>query len=188
MKGGNLDITAILVNSLWAGLFAGSLGVLLTAPPRYVAPAFLCGFAGRFARDVFMGSGMSQNWATAVAAVVVVLLAMTVIRRDVESPVLSVSGVLPLGAAAAMFNAIVELLRVSSLKGEALSESSVALSANTGKAFTTSLAIALGLGAGTAIVQLLRWLRVRNEFRTKPHGGTSRSAHTRLEDHRGVVQ
>ncbi len=155
MKGVNLVITEILTNSMWAGLFAGGLGIVLTAPPRYVPPAFLGGFAGRFARDVFMGWGMSQNWATAVAAAVVVLVAVTGIRRHVESPVVSVSAVLPLGAAAAMFNAIVELMKVSSLKGEALSESSVALSANTGKVFVTSLAIALGLGAGTGIVRLL---------------------------------
>jgi uncharacterized membrane protein YjjB (DUF3815 family) len=85
---------------------------------------------------------MSQNWSTAVGAVVVVLVAVAIIRRDEASPVVLVSGVLPLGAAVAMFNTIIELMKVSSLKGEALSASSVALSANTGKVFTTSLAIA----------------------------------------------
>jgi len=151
-----MDLLAILMNSLWAGLFAGGMGILLTAPPRYIVPAFLCGFAGRFARDVFMSWGMSQNWSTAVAAAVVVLVAVAVIRRHVVSPVVVISGVLPLGAAVAMFNAIIELMKVSSLKGEALSASSVALSANTGKVFTTSLAIAVGLGAGIAIVRFLR--------------------------------
>jgi hypothetical protein len=72
-----------------------------------------------------------------------------------------VSGVLPLGAAVAMFNAITELMKVSSLKGEALSGASVALSANIGKVFTTSLAIALGLAAGIAIVRLFRREEVR---------------------------
>jgi uncharacterized membrane protein YjjB (DUF3815 family) len=151
-----MDLLAILMNSLWAGLFAGGMGILLTAPPRYIVPTFLCGFAGRFARDAFMSWGMSQNWSTAVAAAVVVLVAVAVIRRHVVSPVVVISGVLPLGAAVAMFNAIIELMKVSSLKGEALSASSVALSANTGKVFTTSLAIAVGLGAGIAIVRFLR--------------------------------
>jgi uncharacterized membrane protein YjjB (DUF3815 family) len=137
-----MDLLAIFMNSLWAGLFAGGMGILLTAPPRFIAPAFLSGFAGRFARDVFMSWGMSQNWSTAVAAAMVVLVAVAVIRRHVISPVVLVSGVLPLGAAVAMFNTIIELMKVSSLKGEALSASSVALSANTGKVFTTSLAIA----------------------------------------------
>ena len=151
-----MDIPAILMNSLWAGLFAGGLGILLTAPPRYIVPALLCGFAGRCVREMFMSWGMSQNWSTAVAAAVVVLVAVAIIRRHVVSPVVLVSGVLPLGAAVAMFNAIVELMKVSSLKGEALSGESVALSANMGKVFTTSLAIALGLAAGMAIVRFFR--------------------------------
>jgi uncharacterized membrane protein YjjB (DUF3815 family) len=157
-----MDLLAILMNSLWAGLFASGLGILLTAPLRYIAPAFLCGFAGRLARDVFMIWGMGQNWSTAVAAAFVVLVAVGIIRRHLESPVVLVSGVLPLGAAVAMFNAIVELMKVSSLKGEALSGASVALSANLGKVFATSLAIALGLGAGMAIVRLFRQEEVRD--------------------------
>ena len=156
-----MDLLAILINSLWAGLFASGWGVLLTAPPRYLFPAFLCGFAGRFARDGFMSWGMSQNWSTAVAAAVVVLVAVVVIRRHVVSPAVLISGVLPLGAAVAMFNAIVALMNVSHLEGEALSGASVALSANMGKVFTTSLAIALGLGAGMAIVRLFRREEVR---------------------------
>ena len=151
-----MDIVAVLTGSVLAGLLACGMGILFTAPPRYIAPAFLCGFAGRFARDVFMSWGMGQNWSTAVAAVVVVLVAVTVIRRHVVSPVVLVSGVLPLGAAGAMFDAITELMKVSSLKGEALSVSSVALSGNMGKVFTTSLAIALGLAAGMAIVRFFR--------------------------------
>jgi uncharacterized membrane protein YjjB (DUF3815 family) len=158
-----MDLLAILMNSLGAGLFAGGMGILLTAPPRSIVPAFLCGFAGRFARDVFMSWGMSQNWSSAVGAAVVVLVAVAVIRRHVVSPVVVISGVLPLGAAVAMFNAIIELMKVSSLKGEALSASSVALSANIGKLFTTSLAIAVGLAAGIAIVQLIRHGRVCEE-------------------------
>ena len=156
-----MNLFAILTNSLWAGLFASGWGILLTAPRRYILPAFLCGFAGRFARDAFMSWGMSQNWSTAVAAAVVVLFAVAIIRRNVVSPVVLVSGILPLGAAVAMFNAIVALMKVSHLEGEALSGASVALSANMGKVFTTSLAIALGLGAGMAIVRLFRREEVR---------------------------
>jgi uncharacterized membrane protein YjjB (DUF3815 family) len=156
-----MGLWAMLMNSLWAGLFAGGLGILLTAPSRYIVPTFLCALAGRLARDVFLNWGMGQNWATAVAAAVVVLVAVAIIRRPGVSPVVLVSGVLPLGAAVAMFNVILELMKVSSLKGEALSGASVALSANLGKVFTTSLAIALGLGAGMAIVRLFRREEVR---------------------------
>ena len=67
-----------------------------------------------------------------------------------------ICGVLPLGSAVAMFNMILDLMKVSSLSGEALSAASVALIANAGKVFTGTLAIALGLGAGMAIVQFVR--------------------------------
>ena len=94
-------------------------------------------------------------------AAVVVLVAVTIIHGHVVSPAVLISGVLPLGAAVAMFNAIVALMNVSHLEGEALSGASVALIANMGKVFTTSLAIALGLGAGMAIVRLFRREEVR---------------------------
>jgi hypothetical protein len=55
-----------------------------------------------------------------------------------------------------MFNVIIELMKVSSIAEEALSGPSVALIANTGKVFTASLAIALGLGAGIGFARLLR--------------------------------
>lgn len=159
-------MSTILTNSLWAGLFAGGLSILLTAPLQYLPPAFLCGFAGRCVRDVLMSLGLTQNWSTVIAASVVVLVAVAIIRGHVVSPVVLVAGVLPLGAAVAMFNAIIELMKVSSLSGEALSGASVALTANIGKAFTTSLAIALGLAVGTAIVRLVRREKVRARVTT----------------------
>jgi hypothetical protein len=91
-----------------------------------------------------------------VAAAVLDLVAVAIIRRHTVSPVVLICAVLPLGAAVAMFNMLFELMRLSSLQGEALSGASVALSANLAKVFTTSLAIALGLGAGLAIVWLFR--------------------------------
>jgi uncharacterized membrane protein YjjB (DUF3815 family) len=151
-----MDFSTILLNSLWAALFATGLGILLTAPFRYIVATFLCGLAGRFVRDVLMGWGMSQNWSTVVAAAVLVLVAVAMVRHHRISPVVLICGVLPLGAAVAMFNVIFELMKVSSLKGEALSAASVALSANTGKVFTGTLAIALGLGAGVAIIRLFK--------------------------------
>lgn len=150
-----MELPAILIGSLWAGLFASSLGVLFTAPARYIVPAFLCGFTGRWACDVLMGWGMSQNWSTAVAAALIVLVAVAVVRRHSAPPVVLVSSVLPLGAAGAMFKAIMDLMKISSLKGEALGQATVSFSANIAKAFTTSLAIAFGLAAGMAVVRLI---------------------------------
>jgi uncharacterized membrane protein YjjB (DUF3815 family) len=151
-----MDLSAILINSLWSGLFAGALGIIFTAGPRSIAPAFLCGLAGRFTRDVLMGWGLTQNWSTAVAAALVVLVAVAITRRHAVNPVVMVSGVLPLGAAVPMFNAIIELMKVSTLKGEALSGAAVALIANAGKVFVTSLAIALGITAGVVIARFFR--------------------------------
>jgi hypothetical protein len=79
-----------------------------------------------------------------------------VVTRAGPANLVLICGVLPLGAAIAMFNLIFALMQVSSLQGEALDGASVALSANLGKMFTTSLAIAVGLAAGMAIVQLFR--------------------------------
>jgi uncharacterized membrane protein YjjB (DUF3815 family) len=156
-----MDLLAILIKGLWAGLFAGSLGILFTAPTRYIAPAFFCGFAGRFARDVLTSWGIASNWSTALAAAVVVFTAVAVIRGHRVSPVVLISGVLPLGASMAIFSTILGLMKVSSLQGEALSGASAALIANAGNAFTTSLAIALGLGAGVVIVRRFRREEVR---------------------------
>ncbi len=151
-----MGLLEMLVDSIWAGLFAGGLGIIFTAPRRYLVPAFFCGLAGRLARDILLNWGLSHNWSTAVAAAVVVLVAAAIIRRYVVSPVVLVSAIIPLGSAVAMFRAIIELIRVSTLQGDALSDASDALVSSTGKAFTTSLAIALGLTVGLAIVRLAR--------------------------------
>ena len=151
-----MNLSTILVNSLWAALSATGTGILLTAPLRYLIPTFLCGFAARFVRDALMGWGMGPTGSTVVAAAVVVVIAVTIVDRHKISPVVLISGVLPLGAAVAMFNMILDLIKVSSLTGEALNAASVSLIANTGRAFAGTLAIALGLGAGFAIVRLFK--------------------------------
>jgi uncharacterized membrane protein YjjB (DUF3815 family) len=149
-----MDLMPMFMNSFWSGLFAGTLGFILTAPLRYIVPAVLCGFVGRFSRDLFMGWGVSQNWSTAIASAVLVLIGMAIIRGHKVSPVVMVCGVLPLGGSVAMFNTIASLMNVSHLTGESLSKASVAFIANLGKVFTTSLSIALGLAIGMAIVRL----------------------------------
>jgi hypothetical protein len=103
-----------------------------------------------------MNTGLNQNWSTVVAAAIVVIVAAALIRKREVSPVVLITGVLPLGATVAMFNMISELMRVSSLTGDSLNVSSVAFVSNMGKAFTTSLAIAVGLAGGIYIAELLR--------------------------------
>lgn len=151
-----MGLPAILLNSVWAGLFAAGLAVLLTAPTRYVVPTFFCGTLGRGVRDACVAGGLGQNWATVLAAALVVLVAAAIVRRQGVSPVVLICSVLPLGATVAMFNLIFALIRVSSLEGEALGEASVALIANLGKVFTGSLAVAVGLMAGIAILRVFK--------------------------------
>ena len=58
-----MHLSTILLNGLSVPV-RHRAGDLLTAPLRYIVPTFLCGFAGRFVRDVCMGWGMSHNWST----------------------------------------------------------------------------------------------------------------------------
>jgi len=155
-----MNYTAILLEGLLAGFFSSSLGVVLTAPPRYIFPVFFCGFAGRFVRSVLAGWGLGGSWATMAASIAVVLVGAAITRRHAVAPVVLVSGVLPLAASASMFDAILDLIRVSSAQGEALRDASVSLIANSAKVFTTSLAIALGLAAGMAVVRVIRGEKV----------------------------
>ena len=149
-----MDLSVMLINSLWSGLFATAMAILLTAPHRYLVATFVCGLAGRLARDLLTGWGVGPNWSTVVAAVTVVLVAAAFIRRRHVSPVVLVSGVLPLGSAVAMFNAILELMRLSSAKGDALSAASLAFTSNLAKVFVGTLAIALGIGVAMAVMRL----------------------------------
>lgn len=151
-----MNLPSMLLDSFLSGLFSSALGVLLTAPPGAIVPAFLCGFSGRAARELLHALGLGLGWASAVAAVVVVLVAAGLTRRHIVSPVILIGSVLPLAPSSAVFNAILDLLRISSLEGEAVRETSISLLANVGKAFTLSLALALGLAAGIAIVRLIR--------------------------------
>lgn len=152
-----MGASTILANSLWAALFAIGLGVLLTAPPRYLPAACLCGFLGRGLRDVCTSLDMHRGWATLIAAMVVVLVALAFTRGRPVSPVVLICGVLPLGAAVAMFNMIFALVQVSSARGDEVGAAIMAVGANAGEVFTTSLAIALGLGGGIAVQWLLEW-------------------------------
>ena len=150
-----MNAFALGLNDVWAGVCALAVGILFTTPPRHLAGTFCCAVAGRIARDLLMGWGMTPNWATMPAAMVVVLVAVAILRGHVVSSVVLVSGVLPLAAAVSVFKSIIGVLRVSTLQGPAAGAEVIALVANVGRSFTVTLAIALGLAAGLAVVRLL---------------------------------
>lgn len=151
-----MNFPLILLNSLWAAVFAAAFGIILTTPVRMLAACFACGFAGRCVRDVLLGYGLGQNLSTVVAAATLVLVAEVITRRYRISPVVLVCSVLPLGSVVPLFYALFDLLKLPTLQGELLNASVVALSANFARVLAGTLAIALGLGAGIAIVRILR--------------------------------
>ncbi len=99
---------------------------------------------------------LAQGWATAIAAAIVVLVGFAVARRHGISPVVLISALLPLGAATAIFNMFFEVMKIPALGGDALSKAAVALASNASKAFITTLAIAVGVGASLTIVCLFK--------------------------------
>ena len=150
-----MHLTVILLNSMWAAIFATGMAVVFSAPAWALAPSFCCGFIARLARDVLMGWGADQNLATLVAAAVVIFIAVSIVRRSGVSSIVMLAGIIPLGAAGALFRAIVGFLEVSSLKGEGLSAPD-ALISNLSILFTTTTAIAVGAWIGYFIGQSVR--------------------------------
>ena len=140
-----MNVGALAVAAIPAGCLALTLGLLLTAPPRFLVATAVCGFAGRLARDLLLGAGMGVGWATLLAASVVVLMAAAVIRRYSVPPVVMVSGLLPLGASGATFDMILGFMSLPNLQGAALSAAAVALVSSAARAFLTYLALAVGM-------------------------------------------
>ena len=149
-----MGLASILLDSLWAALFAVALGVRLTAPHQYLAPTFLSGFAGRLVHSLLVQWGIGRDWATVLASAAIVAVAVATTRRHRVSPLVLICGVLPLGSSGAVFRAVFELLKVSSAEGEALEAADLAWIANASRAFTGTMAIALGLGVGMTIARL----------------------------------
>jgi uncharacterized membrane protein YjjB (DUF3815 family) len=148
----------MVLNGVWAGLFAAALAVVLTAPRQAIVPSLLCGFAARLIRNVLIGWGLSSSAAVIVAAAACVLLAIALTsRRRSFSVIAIVTGVLPLGAAVALFNSIKGILDISSLKEQALITASAQLSANLSAVFTTTFAMVLGIGLGFLIARAFKW-------------------------------
>jgi uncharacterized membrane protein YjjB (DUF3815 family) len=148
----------MVLNSVWAGLFAAALAIVLSAPSQAILPSLLCGFASRLIRNVLIGWGVSSNISIVVAAAACVLLAIAIVGRRRNFPLIAVvTGVLPLGAAVAFFNSIKGILGISALKEQALITASAQLSANLSTVFTTTLAIVLGIGVGFLIARAFRW-------------------------------
>jgi uncharacterized membrane protein YjjB (DUF3815 family) len=155
-----MDIASPLTNSILAGVFAAALGVGLTTAPNALIPSFFCGFAGRFVRDILIGQGVSLAVAVSVAAAVCVVVAALQVREQQNiSMVALVTGVLPLGAAVALFDLIENVVALATLKGDALTRPTLQLAADVGTVVITTSAIALGLLVGFVVTAPLRRVR-----------------------------
>src|SRR5579863_2991325 len=150
-----MDLIAILLNSLWSAIFSAGMAVVFSAPSWALVPSLCCGFIARLVRDLLMGWGANQNLATFVSAAVVIFIVVSLVRRPGVSPIVMLAGIIPLGAAGALFRAIVGFLEISSLKGEGPS-APVALISNLSIVFTTTCAIAVGAWTGYLIGQSVR--------------------------------
>jgi uncharacterized membrane protein YjjB (DUF3815 family) len=150
-----MNVTAILLNSMWAAIFAAGMAVVFSAPYWALVPSFCCGFIARLVRDLLMGWGANQNLATLVAAALVIFIAVIFVRRPGVSPIVMLAGIIPLGAAGALFRAIVGFLQITSLKGEGLG-APVTLISNLSILFTTTTAIAVGAWIGYLLGQSVR--------------------------------
>jgi uncharacterized membrane protein YjjB (DUF3815 family) len=147
-----------ILPSLWSGLFAAMMGAIFSAPRSALLPCFIGGFAARLSRDMLLAQGASQELATVLASAMVVLTATLLIRRPGISPVVMISGVLPISASAAFFRAIIGFLRLSSTPADESSRVVLELVTNLSRVFTTTLAIAVGISAALLAVRSIRTL------------------------------
>jgi uncharacterized membrane protein YjjB (DUF3815 family) len=156
-----MTLSASLLDGLWAAVFAVAFGVLLSMPLRGLGTCALCGLVGSVVRDMVVGLGASASWATVVATIAVVLATTLELRGRRLAPVAIICGILPLGAAVSYFQTIAALLRIPSQSGLLLEQTSLALVANVGRAFTITLAIAVGIGTGLFLISSLERIAKR---------------------------
>jgi uncharacterized membrane protein YjjB (DUF3815 family) len=151
-----VNVSTILMDGLWGGLLSLAMAAVFASPYQALLPSFCCGFIARGVRDALVGRGVGQVLAIAIAAALVVMTAVVLVRRSGVSPIVMVSGLIPLGAAAPFFSAIVDFLQISSRRGDALDPVPLKLVLDLSKVFTTFLAIAVGGGLGFELARIFR--------------------------------
>ena len=154
-----MEITSILYYSALSGLSACAIGLIFTAPLRFLPSIYVCGFTARFIRDLCVSWDVSMSISTALAAIALVAAAFILLKEHEVSPVVLISGVMPLGVTVEIMRMITGLLRISSTTGDAQSKAAIVFISNFSIVFTTLLAIAFGLAAGISIMRLFRKIK-----------------------------
>jgi len=152
-----MNLTSLAADSIWAGLFAGAMSIVFSAPYSALFLSSCGGFVGRLVRDILLQCGAGANFATLIAAAMVVMVAALMLRRPGMSPVIVVSGILPLGAAGAFSRAIVDFLQISFLTEQNASAVPLALVVNLSTVFTTTVAIGVGISVAVYAIKLFAW-------------------------------
>ncbi len=151
-----MDVTTLLVDGSWAGAFAAAMVIIAAGPWRGVLPTFCAGFVARFARDGLVAAGVDLTLATLVAAALVVFVAALLIRRPAVSPVVTMSALLPLGAALAFLRVLLDFLRLPSMTRESPALLPQTLLSNLATVFTTTTAIAAGVSLAILAVRAVQ--------------------------------
>ena len=152
-----MDVANELANAAWAGVFAAALGIGLTTLPNALAPSFTCGFVARLVRDLLLAQKVSLAVSVSAAAAACAIVAALLVRQQRNlSMIALVTGVLPLGAAVALFDLIANVVALSTLQGAALTQPTLQLAADFGIVVITTAAIALGLLIGFVVSAPLR--------------------------------
>jgi uncharacterized membrane protein YjjB (DUF3815 family) len=147
---------ALLTVGCWAGLFAAAMSIIFVAPSSALLPSFCAGFVARLSRDALIAAGWDVNLATLIAAALVGLVGEASIRRQVGSPVVVVSALVPLGAALPLFRVIVDFLRIPSMPAAKLAFLPQAMVSDLSKVLTTTAAIGLGVSLSVYVIKAVR--------------------------------
>ena len=151
-----MNAQTIFIETLWGGVFAGSLAIRLTAPKRYLAATFLAGAAGRFVYDILRAANRTEALSTGLGAMAVVLVARIAFAGRESWPVVVISGVLPFAAGKTLVSATWHLLELGSLEGAAHDKALQAVNADAGEVIIVSAAIVAGASLGLILMRLIR--------------------------------
>ena len=151
-----MNLIAVLVGGIWAGVFAAALAIVFSAPVNTMFSGFCGGFVARFSRDVLLGWGSKPELATLVAAALVVFVGAFLVHRHGDSLATIAGAVIPLAPGAIFIHAITDFLLISSQPDDKLVGVPAELVSNLSKVFTTTVAIAVGLSLAILVLQTVK--------------------------------
>ena len=150
-----MNLIALLVGGIWAGVFAAALAIVFSVPVNAVFSGFCGGFVARFSRDVLLGWGAKPEHNFAAAAFVVFVGALLV-RRHSDLLATFAGACVPLTPGTVFIRAITDFLLISSRPDDKLVGVPAELVSNLSRVFTTTVAIAVGLSLALLVLQTVK--------------------------------